>query len=333
MVLLLVTLYRTCNQALTLKQAVVRLFLLTVASCFFALAVFSAPISFRDSYGKEGFALSPATGVTSTAQQAVEFIDSIKTLAPSTYWPHVNPAAFLQNVKENVLKPILIYPGIGTNFCGYGALSYLLLQDDPLGYARFMVKLYTTGRAQFGNSDVDPSDPIKKQAGQMRYKGVLDIHPADQLWFLSLADHFKGYLNIFNRHYDVGDEDKFWASVNLAKFNRMARNFLHYKLGSRGSDLIRPHLSDTYQYISNRLQRGKVVLFINNRIVHKKNHERVKLKVPTHFIVVEKISRQDDLITLVYWDYGGKTLMQLSPRFLRRIIFAIVDLKKEAGDK
>ncbi|WP_462275701.1 hypothetical protein [Ferruginibacter sp.] len=265
---------------------------------------------------------------TSTAQQAVAFIDSFKNLEPSAYWPNVRPAAFLQNIKENVEHPLVIYAGNGTNFCGYGALSYLLLQDDPLGYAKVMLQLYRDGRAHFGNSDFDPSEPVKKQAGRMRFKGMLDIHPADQLWFLTLADHFKGYLNFFNRKYDPGDEDRFWASVNYAKFNRMVRSLLHFKVHPRGTDLIRPSISDLYDYISTRLQSGKVVLYINNRIVHKKKHEKIKLKVPTHFIVAEKIYRQDDLITLVYWDYGGKTLMQLTPKFLKRIVFGITHFTK-----
>jgi len=92
---------------------------------------------------------------------------------------------------------------------------------------------------------------------------------------------------------------------------------------------MRPHVGDQYPYISKRLQTGKVVLFINNRIVHKKNHVSFKLRVPTHFIVVEKISMVNDVITLVYWDYGGKTLLQMSPTFFKRIIFGITYCTKK----
>jgi hypothetical protein len=51
--------------------------------------------------------------------------------------------------------------------------------------------------------------------------------------------------------------------------------------------------------------------------------------LPTHFIVVEKISREDDLITMVYWDYGGKTQLQVSPAFFNRIIFGITYCTKQ----
>ena len=270
--------------------------------------------------------------VTSTARQAIAFVDSIKKLDSSTYWPNIKPALFLQNLKANIHQPLGIYPGNGTNFCGYGALTYLFLQDDPLGYAKLLLQLYTDGKAKFRNTDFTPSPAVKKAAGLLRFKGVLDIHPAEQMWFLTLAGHYKGYLNLFNRKYDPGDEDRFWASVNYAKFNRMVRNLLNYKIDAKGADLMRPRIDDLYQYISKKMETGKVVLFINNRIVHKKNHVNLKLGVPTHFIVAEKISMVNEVITLVYWDYGHRTLLQLSPTFFKRIIFGITYCTKKITD-
>ncbi len=274
----------------------------------------------------------PADEATSTRQQAIAFVDSIRHLDASPSWPNIKPALFLQNLKTTVHDPVSIYPGNGTNFCGYGALTYLFLQDDPLGYAKLILQLYQQGKATFGTTSFQPSASITKEAGLLRYKGILDIHPADQMWFLTLADHYKGYLNLFNRNYDPGDEDTFWASVNFAKFNRMVRNLLHYKVKAKGADLMRPHVGNLYQYISKRMQTGRVALFINNRIVHKKNHINLKLRVPTHFIIAEKISFADDVITLVYWDYGGRTLLQMSPTFFKRIIFGITYCTKKENN-
>ena len=270
--------------------------------------------------------------VTSTLGQAIAYVDKIKDLKASSFWPNINPELFLQNLKKNIRNPISIYPGKGTNFCGYGALTYLFLQDDPLGYATLLIQLYQDGKVKFGNVYFDPSPAVKLAAGQLKYKGLLDINPAEQMWFLTLAGHFKGYLNIFNRKYDPGDEDRFWASVNYAKFNRMAKSLLHYKVRSRGADLMRPKGIDLYNYITEAMKTGPVVLFINNRIVHKKDHVTIKLGVPTHFIVAEKISKADDAITLTYWDYGGKTLMQLSAAFFKRIVFGISHFTKTGTD-
>lgn len=296
-----------------------------ISCCLFFLT--AVPASAFDT--TQNFVTTP---VTSTQQQALAYLAKIETLKSSAYWPNIKPMLFFENLKNNISEPLGIYPGKGTNFCGYGALTYLFLQDDPLGYAKLLLNLYQDGKATFGDAYFDPSASIKQEAGQLKYKGLLDINPAEQMWYLTLADHYKGYLNIFNRNYNPGDENLFWASVNYAKFNRMARKLLHYKSVAKGADLMRPKVGDLYEYMSKQMMKGTVVLFINNRIVHKKDHITIKLGVPTHFIVVEKISRQNNLITLVYWDYGHKTLMQLSAAFLKRIVFGISTFTKTEAD-
>lgn len=270
--------------------------------------------------------------VTSTQQQAITYIEKIKQLKPSAYWPNIKPALFLKNLKINIHDPISIYPGKGTNFCGYGALTYLFLQDDPLGYATLLMQLYLDGKVKFRNILFDPSPAIKLEAGQLKYKGLLDINPAEQMWYLTLAGHYKGYLNIFNRKYDPGDENRFWASVNYAKFNRMTKELLNYNYKARGADLMRPKVGSLYNYISEKMKTGMVVLFLNNRILHKKDHVKVKLGVPTHFIVAEKISIQNDVITFIYWDYGRRTQLQVSTAFFKRIVFGITWFTKKESD-
>lgn len=270
--------------------------------------------------------------VTSTRQQAIEYIEKINKLKPSAHWPNIKPALFLKNLKTNIHNIVSIYPGKGTNFCGYGALTYLFLQDDPLGYATLLLQLYGEGKATFRSITFEPSPTIKLQAGNLKYKGLLDINPAEQMWYLTLAGHYKGYINIFNRNYDEGDENRFWASVNYAKFNRMTRELLHYNSKARGADLMRPRVGSLYTYISDHMKTGTVVLFINNRILYKKDHIKLKLGVPTHFIVAEKISIENDVITFMYWDYGRKTQLQVSTDFFKRIVFGITWFtKKEAN--
>lgn len=271
--------------------------------------------------------------VTSTQHEAIAFIDNIAELAPSTHWPNIKPSLFLENLRSNIHKPLSIYPGRGTNFCGYGALTYLFLQDDPLGYAKLLLQIYNEGEARFGKCHFTPTEEIRKAAGTLIFKGILDIHPAEQMWYLVLADHFKGYLNFFNRKYDPGDEDRFWASVNYAKFNRMVRNLLNYKVNARGSDLLRPYTGNTYEYIHEKLDSGIVVLYINNRILHKKKLEKIKLAIPTHFVILQSIVKEENTVTLVYWDYGGRTQLQLRYYFLKKIIFGISHCTKKIDDK
>ncbi|MBK6635035.1 MAG: hypothetical protein IPG38_12645 [Chitinophagaceae bacterium] len=103
--------------------------------------------------------------VTSTREQALAFLDKIKDLEKSTHWPNIKPRLFLKNLRTNIEEPINIYPGKGTNFCGYGALTYLFLQDDPLGYAQLLLDLYQHGIATFRKTVLTPRQSSKpKQA-------------------------------------------------------------------------------------------------------------------------------------------------------------------------
>lgn len=272
------------------------------------------------------------TTVTSTRAQAIAYIQKITVLQKSNYWPNINPGLFLANLKSNIYNPLSIFEGSNTNFCGYAALSYLPLHNDPLGYAKFMMKLFEYGKASIRDEKIFPSLAIQKAAGSLIFKGTLDIRPADQLWFLCLADHFKGYLNYLNNKFQPGDEDRMWAAVNYAKFNRMIQRLYNFRVDAIGSDLIRPHVKDLYGYISEKLVTGTVFLFLDNRYLTKKQHSDFRPTIPTHFITVLDIIKKGDLITITYWDYGGKTLQQLSPAFLKKIIFGILHCTKKLSD-
>ncbi|GAC1440933.1 MAG: hypothetical protein NVSMB63_08090 [Sediminibacterium sp.] len=269
----------------------------------------------------------------STLAEATAFIEKIKELPSSSYWPNVKPALFLENIRNNIYHPFSMYEGRNTNFCAYAALSYLPLHNDPLGFAKFMLELYQQGHAGMGAVFIDPSPEVKLAAGKLQFKGELDIRPADQMWFLSLADHFKGYLNIFDRHFDMGDENKIWAAVNFAKFNRMIRKLFNYKVDAEGSDLIRPGIADLYDYLKERSKTGILALFVNNVYLYKKNHRKIKVGVPTHFIILlglEEIA--EDKINMIYWDYGGRSLQQVTPAFLKKIIFGIAHITEKKAN-
>ncbi|HEY8690787.1 MAG TPA: hypothetical protein VIM07_16235 [Chitinophagaceae bacterium] len=263
------------------------------------------------------------TTPVSTQKDAIFFIEKIKDLQSSVHWPHVKPDLFLKNLKENIYTPLSIYEGSNTNFCGYAALSYFPLHDDPLGYAKFMLELFEKGKAKFGKALIHPSPEILQAAGTLKFKGILDIRHADQVWFLCLADHFKGYVNFFNRHYDEGDENTFWASVNYAKFNRMVKKLFNYSVNARGYDLMHPHIDDLFEYINNKMKKGTVVLYLNNADLYKKKHTYVRPATPTHYVILLGITRTEEMITMTYWDYGFRSLRQITPAFFKKIIFGI----------
>ena len=263
----------------------------------------------------------------STQQQAIAFLDSIQMLDSSKYWPNVDPKLFLFNLRTFAVTPLRFYEGKGTNFCAYSALTYIPLHYDPLDFARFMITLYQKGKARMGKVMLKPSESVRQEAGLLKYKGALDVSPAGQIWFLTLADHFKGYLNFFNRRFDKGDENTLWASTNFAKFNRMLRRLFQLKTHAKGADIIRPWINDIYAYLVERVSKGPVFLFLNNRLLYKKRHVVTRFGIPTHFVLLLDIYKtQNGKINIVYWDYGKKTLQQVESPLLRKIIFGITDI-------
>ncbi|MDO6434996.1 hypothetical protein Q4E93_30560 [Flavitalea sp. BT771] len=259
----------------------------------------------------------------STQQEALAFLQELKLPDSSIYWPNARSRLFMENLRHNVQYPLSMYQGSNTNFCGYAALSYLPLNNDPLQYVKFMAALFLEGKATWGRIHFDPAPEVMRAAGTLRFKGVLDIHPADQMWFLVLADHFRSYLNFFFRKYHAGSEDSFWAACNLGKFNRIVTRLLGYKIRAVGSDLIRPGIKDLYAYLQKAIQAGTTFLYVNNTYLHVKNHDKSKFGFPTHYIVLSDIQMKDDIFTIIYWDYGGRTLRQVTPKFLKKILYGV----------
>jgi len=259
----------------------------------------------------------------STTQQALAWLSSIKNLDSSRHWPHIDPQLLLDNLNASIRGPVKSFEGKNTNFCAYTAFSYLPLRYDPLGFARFVIALYRDGEATMGKTRLRPSKRVRNEAGLLRYKGELDINHLAQMWFLALADHFKGYLNFLNRRFHSGDENTMWAATNFAKFNRMLRRLFPYDVKARGSDLVRPRTKDIYQYLHSRLQQGAVFLYLNNRLLYRKNHEVSRFGIPTHYVMLTDIMKEGEKITIIYWDAGRKTLQQVTASFLNRIIYGI----------
>ena len=283
--------------------------------------IFLSLLSFN-SFATDECAVKDSTP-TSTREEAIALINNIDTLAASTYWPNVEPHLFLRNVKRNITEPFSIYEGSYLNFCGYAALSYIPLHYDPIGYIKFMLQLYTTGKAHYGKVYLQPSQPVMKAAGTIKFKGILDINHADQMWFLSLADHFKGYLNWADNKYNTGDERKFWAAVNFAKFNRMINTLFNYNIHSIGSDIIRPKIADVYSYLKKQLETGITFMYVDNYILTLKKHHFLRPAFPTHFIVLLDINYSDGLINITYWDYGFRTFIRVTPALLKKILFGV----------
>jgi len=267
--------------------------------------------------------------------RALELVaDERNTLEQSSFWPHITPSAFLDNLKRNIEYPLKMNNGRSANFCAYGAITYTCLKNEPFRYAISMLNLYKNGESYYRQAILRPSQTIKDAAGLMMFQGDLDIQPADQMWFLCLAHRFKGYLNFFNRKYDKDDENTMWAATNLAKFNRMLRKMCKYKVQSKGSDLIKPKINNLPGFLEQKLNAGEVYLYLNNAILRKKNHNRIKKRIPTHYVALTGIEKNNDRIVIKYWDGGYKTLKEVTLHSLKQIIYGVswVNYKEENNE-
>jgi len=282
----------------------------TFFCCFFSITLFA------------GIAQTNSGLHISKKQQAL-FLLQNTSLTTSTHWQNVNPELFLANLKRNIEEPVFLYAGRNTNFCGYAAAGYILLREDPAGYVQFMLDLYNNGKATYANVLYQPGNAVQKTAGTILYEGELDRNDADQVFFFTLAEHYKGYLNILHLNYKQGRELGLWAATNLAKFNRMLRAMMQTEIRCIGYDLVRVKQKDLVESLQKKLIQGDVFLYLNNSVLRKKNHNKVKKHIPTHYIVLKSIAEENGIITMTYWDAGFTTQRQIDKKALYSMLFGI----------
>lgn len=304
---------------------------------FFSLSIKRFPFLFflflsRAVFAQESIIISAPQSkeVATRLARAHRLLTAADTSAVSAFWPNVQPKYFYENIRQNLEHPNAINQGRATNFCGYAALTHLLVRYQPDVYVESMLNLYRYNSTQLEKGMWQVSPAVLQAAGTLRQKGELDVHHADQLWFLALADHFKGYMNIIDHHYDPGDENKLWAGTNFSKFNKMFRAFSNSKQKAKGSDFIRPMVGDAYTYLSEQLTQGVVLLFINNKHLYPHKHSAFTIRAPTHFIVLYSIAKQGDLYKLQYWDYGYRTELMITKKRLHKLIFGITSHQNAA---
>jgi len=269
---------------------------------------------------------NPDTLFISPSQQlALRMLDSADTSSPSSWWPNINSALFFDNVRNNVLYPDKINQGQSNNFCGYATVTHILLKYQPEVYVRCIIELYRKGEVRLNKKKLKASKNVRSAAGTLKNNGDLQVLHANQLWFLCLADNFKGYLNIFNHRYQTGDEKNLWASTNYAKFNRMVKRMGNYHTTAVGSDLIRPW-KNRYNYLRKEISSGTTLLYVNSNYLRPSKYTLFKWPIPTHYIVLYEILRTNGIIQIKYWDYGLKTEQFLTKKSLRKMIFGITKI-------
>lgn len=284
------------------------------------LSFFAAQVCFA-----QNATLVPDSTLKVAKRRALDMLETMDTSTRSELWPHINPSLFYANVRNNILYPDKINQGNNNNFCSYAALSHLLMQYQPDVYVKMILSLYEKGSTRlYSRRILKPSKQVRQMAGALINNGELNLLHADQMWFLTMADGFKGYINLLNHHYDPGDENTLWAATNYHKFNRMLRAFGGYKVHTTGSDLIRPGIRNIYNYLNAGLKKGVVMLYINSSLMYPHRFKWLNFPAPSHFVILYELTRlANGLYKIRYWDYGLKTEQFISKRRLRRTIYGI----------
>lgn len=264
--------------------------------CFFTLALFPGI------FAASQFSQYDITQV-SNKTQALAFLNEVDGLLTSRYWVNVNPALFIKNMRHNLEHPEGLYQGKRTNFCGYSALTYLLIKYDPLGYVTHMTDLYAHGETRFRKMYLKPTLDVRNEAGVMMSRRNLDSQHADQMWFLTLADQYKAYLNSWDDRFQPGKENTIWAAVTYYKFNQMVVDILGVHTPKTHISLIRGNHPDMIPKLFTALEESEVVLFVD------KNFKRSQWKryfLPSHFLVLKSLAPLNaDSLEMHYWDYGS----------------------------
>jgi hypothetical protein len=102
----------------------------------------------------------------------------------------------------------------------------------------------------------------------------------------------------------------------------MIRKLFNYRIDASGSDLFRPRKKDIVKYLLQNIDSGVVFLYVNNTLLAKKDHG-AKKRLPTHFIVLNSIALDGNMVTITYWDNGARTLRQMTRSFFKKIVFGI----------
>jgi len=259
-------------------------------------------------------------------QRALDLLAKIDTVAKPPLWPHIQPALFFANIRKNILYPAKINQGQNTNFCSYAALTHLLIRYQPDNYTEMILALYKTGQISlYSKRVIKASQRVRNGAGLLSDNGELNLLHADQLWFLTMADNFRGYLNLFDHKYKIGDENTLWAATNYKKFNRMVREFGGYKVHAIGADLLRPwkKKGNLYKYMVNQLDTGLVMMYINGKLMYPHKFTPFTLPSPTHFVVLYELKEINKMIKIKYWDYGLKTEQLITWKRFKKTIYGV----------
>lgn len=270
--------------------------------------------------------LAARTPHTSAADASRILKELTAGMTQSTYFTHVGPNDFIDNLQRRIDNPDAMSQGLGTNFCGpVVIMSQLFMRYDPVGYVTFMVSLYKDGAASYYNGKeticIKPSSAIRDASGWLpngrngyvEGSEALSDNPADQMLLLVIKEKY----NTIGGKFRMGRQDRYWAGSTFKNVVWIAEHFLGYSYEATGStfggaDWNSNGRNAWIKLVKDGIASGKVcVLFLNGPIWRNQKHIAFKNLTGTHFVRIHDITVSGDYVTLDMWDYGKRRILKM----------------------
>lgn len=150
------------------------------------------------------------------------------------------------------------------------------------------------------------------------------INELDQMLFMTLADHYKGYTNV-DLNYDPGNEEGLWAGGVLSKAVDVWNDF-GFDVEVTGSDLGWVSTGENkINAVTEAMETNDVVLYVNSG---KFKRDEGLNATATHYIHVESIEQVGGKYEITYWDYGATHQVTMDPTQFFWSVYGMIEIPR-----
>jgi hypothetical protein len=149
-------------------------------------------------------------------EAALALIDRFASTAPedSPQFKGIKADDVAEHLEETIEEPHLINQD-ELAWCGPNTFLMVIARNDPVGYARYVTEMYTTGQAKLGGMDVKPGAAVKaewtdEQMEAADWIALGSLRDAGN-WFWSATDQTIGFATF------PGDITSWFAKYGVAK--------------------------------------------------------------------------------------------------------------------
>ncbi|MFH1717988.1 MAG: hypothetical protein ABIF19_11590 [Planctomycetota bacterium] len=203
---------------------------------------------------------------------------------------------------ELIKDPLLVQQG-RLNLCGPAVFFYLLLQRDPVTFAKYVASLFTTGRGSLGGMTISPDDDLKSQT----YAAAWGSPATDWMAMSALRDDQNLLMD-----YEGTPEENASAATSPAEIRSWLKATGLYSRVKNDANWVVTKNVDHAKALSPDKKSKDVILLINAHILsgasanNKKSDEFILSAFPNHYVGLETpVVERDGQVRFTCWSWGG----------------------------